>query len=263
LPVCASFDGLRSLCRLPCPLVLLPSLGPPTLSWRSPTPPVAGLLGRLPLTGRPSAPWPGVPPLQSPQSARPGPPAGPGGFVHPRGSPLRSSRRGRAAAARVGRSAPPRVVGVRRPMPAVPLAVSGCPSAPWPGVPPPAVPLTCSSRPPAGPGGFAHPRGALPAFLTAGSGGRCSGWAAQRLRRSLGLAGRCPSWPTAVCPCVTPRLCARSRPPSLGGPGVLSYLVLCPLRGFLLVRRGFSGLLLVSVWGPCGLLRAGGLSCCP
>ena len=208
-----------------------------------------------PLAWRPS---PAVP---SKCSSRPH--AGPGGFVHPRGSPLRSSRRGRAAAARVGRSAPPRVVGVRRPMPAVPLAVSGCPSAPWPGVPPLAVPLTCSSRPPAGPGGFAHPRGALPAFLTAGSGGRCSGWAAQRLRRSLGLAGRCPSWPTAVCPCVTPRLCARSRPPLLGGPGVSSSVVLCPLRGFLLVRRGFSGLLLVSVWGPCGLLRAGGLSCCP
>ena len=62
---------------------MLPSLGPPTLSWRSPTPPVAGLLGRLPLTGRPSAPWPGVPPLQSPQSAGPGPPQGPGALSTP------------------------------------------------------------------------------------------------------------------------------------------------------------------------------------
>ena len=119
MPVCASFDGLRSLCRLPCPLVLLPSLGPPTLSWRSLTPPVAGLVGRLPLTGRPSAPWPGVPPLQAPQSACPGPPQGPGALSIPGAPPCVPPGGVGRPLPGLGRSAPPRVVGVRRPMPLV------------------------------------------------------------------------------------------------------------------------------------------------
>jgi hypothetical protein len=119
--------------------------------------------------------------------------------------------------------------------------------------------------------------------MSPGSGGRCSGGAALRLRGSLGIAGRCPLWPAAVCPCVTLRFCIPSRPPLLGGPGVSSCLVFV-FAGFILVRsvvppaspavrccrpaplrqggsRAFSGLLLVSVWGPYGLLHAGGLSC--
>ncbi len=56
----------------------------------------------LAVSGRPSAPWPGVPPPQSPHRAGPCPPQSPGASSTPGAPPLRSSRRGQAAAARVG-----------------------------------------------------------------------------------------------------------------------------------------------------------------
>ncbi len=93
----------------------------------------------------------------------------------------------------VPRAPPPRpaVSCSSRCRPAVPLAMSGRPSAPWPGVPPPQFPHCAGPGPPAGPGGFVHPRGSPPPFLQEGLGGRCSGWDALRLRGSLGYAGRC------------------------------------------------------------------------
>ncbi len=109
-----------------------------------------------------------------------------------------------------------------------------------------------------------------------------------RLRGSLGFAGRFPSWPTAVCACITLWLCVAHglrrglrvlvlysvAPYS----GALSLSSLAPYTGFsprpLLTARPppsrpggggglpcSSGLLVVYVVG--GLLRACGLSCCP
>ncbi len=76
----------------------------PRLVWRSPAVHVAGPLCRSPCPAalRPLglAFPPAVPSCD--HHARRDPPARPGGFAHPRGAPLHSSRRGRAAAARVG-----------------------------------------------------------------------------------------------------------------------------------------------------------------
>jgi hypothetical protein len=110
---------------------------------------------------------------------------------------------------------------------------------------------------------------------------------------SLGFAGRCPLWPTAVCPCVTLSswLCVPPQAAFAGDLGVRSSLALSHLRGFhprappgALPRlppstvadglpasvtggsepgRSLSGLLVVGVWGSSGLLCACGLSCCP
>jgi hypothetical protein len=156
----------------------------------------------------------------------------PGGVSSTPGAPpLRSSRRGQAAAARVGspnlgRSAPPRVVGVRRPM-LVPLAVSGRPSAPWPGVPP-AVPSMCSSRPPAGPGALPTP-GAAPCVPSGGVGRPLLGLGRFAPPRSVGLAGRCPRGPRLSAPADPLAL----RPPTaaFGGPRGSSSLALSPLPG--------------------------------
>jgi hypothetical protein len=113
----------------------------------------------FPLAWRPS---PAVP-----SPCWPWPPRRARGPVHPRGSPLRFSGRARAAGARVGTLC---TSAGRWGTPANACCTARRvrrPSAPWPGLPPPSALNVLVPAP------FAHPRGAPPAFVREGSGGRC------------------------------------------------------------------------------------------
>jgi hypothetical protein len=153
--------------------------------------------------------------------------------------------------------------------------------------PSPAVPSTCLARPPSRRAGGLRPsRPPQPPRVPQGGVGRV-GWDAPRLRGSLGFAGQCPSWPTAVCPCVTLWLCVLPRPPSQGarGSGPLyrgpTFGGFIPERPSALPRlppssvadgppassTGGSGagrpaFLWLACGGSSGLLHACGLSCC-
>jgi hypothetical protein len=91
---------------------------------RSAPPRVVGYAGQCllyrwpcPAALRPLGLAPPPPPPRSPLNVLVRTPRRPGGFAHPRGAPLHSSGRGRAAAARVGTLCTTAVVGARRPMP--------------------------------------------------------------------------------------------------------------------------------------------------
>jgi hypothetical protein len=172
-------------------------------------------------------------------------------------------------------------------MPAVPLAVSSRPSAPWPGVSP-AVPSTCSSRTPASPGALPNP-GAAP--LRSCGRGRAAAARVGTLCATAVVGARrpMPSWPTAVCPCgpsgsASPhgrlRGGARGSGPLAVPPSwALSHSALAPYPGsppppLLTARpppsRGGAGpamllpaLLRWACGGSSGLLCVCGLSCCP
>jgi hypothetical protein len=130
----------------------------------------------------------------------------------------------------LGRSAPPRVVGVQPPMPAVPLAVSGPKGGPlaWRPPQPPQSPQRARPDPPQGPGVLPTPGPPLRSSRR----GRAAAARVGTLCASAGRWGspRIISWPTAVCPCVTLWLCVphgRLR----RGPEGRSSLALSPLRG--------------------------------
>ncbi len=97
------------------------------------------------------------------------------------------------------RAPPPRpaVTCSSRCRPAVPARRVRPPFGPLAWRPFPAVPSRCWSWPPAGPGGFVHPRGSPLEFLQEGSGGRCLGWDALRLRFRF-CVGRSYSPPQCV-----------------------------------------------------------------
>jgi hypothetical protein len=206
--------------------VFLRSLGLPRLVRRSPALDVAGSLCRSPCPAALGPLGQRVPPPQFPHPGGPCPRAGPGGFVHPGGShpcvpPGGVSR----LLLGLRRSAPPRVAGVRRPMPDVPPAVSGRPSAPWPGVtvasprpPPPHSPLKVLVPTPRRPGAFAHPRGAP--LRSSGRGRAAAAW----VGTLCATAGRWGSPADALVahgclPLRTLWLCVPPRPPLWGARG--------------------------------------------
>ncbi len=223
LDISLSLRGLTSYGGVPH--VFLLSLRPPRLVWQSPALHVAGPIWHAarrvrppfgPLAWRPSPAVPSPCWSRTPRRVRGlRPPPGLFPCVPPR-------RVGRLLLG-LGRSAPPRVVGVRRPMPAVPLAPAAL--RPLGLSSPSAVPSTCSSRPPAGPGGFAHPRGVPPCVPPGGVGRPVLGMGRPAPPRVVGFCRPMSSWPTAICPCVTLWLCVPPRPPLQGAQGSVLFSV--------------------------------------
>jgi hypothetical protein len=206
LHLCLCFGGLGSFFRSPCrPRHESPD-GCNSPSWGGVwlSPVVLGAFWGSPYSCAASAPW--APPSHLAVSccsrcwrAVPLPVSG---FADPRGSPLRSSRRGQVAAARVGSSAPPRVVRFRQPMP---LVAHGC------------LPLRhpAALRPPTA--AFAEGPGVLSSLV---------------LSHLRGLYP-CAPWQLTLAP---PSSTADGPPASVTGKSGACC--------------AFSGLLLVSVWGP-------------
>jgi hypothetical protein len=208
----------------------------PRLVWQSLAAHVAAALCRLPASDRPSplglasltrsplnvlvpTPLQGPWALPTPGATRCFPPGG-------IGRPLLG----------LGRSAPPGFSGTRPPRPAVPLVMSGGPSPPWPGIPSPGSLSVLVPTPPQGPG--ALPNSGAPPLRSSRR-----GWAAAAQVGTLcASAGRwdspadAPSWPRAICPCITLRLCVSPRPPPQGARGSRP-LSRCPIFwGFIPAR---------------------------
>jgi hypothetical protein len=249
------------------PLVLLPSLGAPNLSWQSPTPPVAGLLashGPLAVDRPPLGPlaWRPLPAVPSTCWSRP--PRRARGTCPPRGLPpafLQEGSGGRclgwtlcASAGYWGSPADARCAARRVRLPFGPLAWRPSPRSPLDVL----VPTPRRAR------GLRPPPGHPACGPHGGVGRPLLGLGRSAPPRVVGA--RRPM-PVVAHGCLSLRHPAVLRPFTAAfawGPGGLVLFSVVPSSGGLSSASWFFyGLLLVSVWGPSGLLHAGGLSCCP